>query len=783
MRRISLLGFVALASVISPPSADSTVEHADAHVPLSFEPNRGQTDPRVDYLSRGPGYTLFLSSDEAVLSFPAATPASRGGVVRMNLLGARGDAVPLATDERPGKVNYFVGDDPSRWLTGIPTYARTTYPDVYPGIDVVYYGHERQLEYDFVVRPGASATSIAVRFEGAERVDVEAAGELAIHINGGVLRNRKPRMYQVVDGREHIVAGGYVRRGDTDIGFEVAPYDQSLPLVIDPVVVYSTLIGAVSRPIESSEVRSIAVDASGNVYIAGLTGSTVFPTSPDAYDVTPNGPSDVFVSKLDATGSTLLYSTYIGGRFGDAAYGIAVDRAGNAYVTGHTSSSDFPTTIGAFDTQIDTYHDDAFVAKLNATGSTLVYSTYLGGMFSEAMNGRARIAVDERGSAFVTAGTTSRDFPTTPGAVDPAYNGEEDTFVTRLNAAGSGLMFSTFLGGRYLDLPDGIAIDSAGNAYVAGITGSANFPTTAGALDLTLDGTRDAFVTKLNASGSALVYSTYVGGSAMDEALGIAIDTSGSAYIAGDTWSSDFPVTGEAFRTRINPIVVPPNYTVTDAFVAKLNSTGSNLVYATYFGSTGYDTPSGIAVDNGGYAFVTGAASSDLPLERPLDVGRGGGRSGSFLIYFNRTGSAPVYSTFLGGATASAIALDAAGNAYVAGRTGSPNFFTTPGAFDTTPSGGGDGFVMKISDAAPPVRITLAPRAASAFVDARHCVTGIAEDAAGRRIRGIAVRFDVTGAIDASGVATTDENGRAEFCYPGSLRPGLEQVEAQPLTR
>jgi hypothetical protein len=474
-----------------------------------------------------------------------------------------------------------------------------------------------------------------------------------------------------------------------------------------------------------------------------------------------------------------LYSTYLGGQSFDAAYAVAVDASGNAYVTGEASSADFPTTAGAFDTQIDQFHDDAFVAKLNATGSALIYSAFLGGIGREAMNGVARIAVDDTGSAYVAAGTTSRDFPTTPGAFDVTYNGEEDAFVTRVNAAGSALVYSTFLGGTTLDIPEGLAVDSLGNAYVAGITGSTNFPTTAGALDATLGGTRDGFVTKLNANGSALVYSTYVGGSAVDGAYGLALDTSGNAYIAGITSSSDFPVTGEAFDTHRHDTDV----NITDAFAAKLNATGSNLVYATYFGGRGSDIPRGIAVDRGGYAFITGETmSSDFPMERPLDDHRGRELSGGFLIYFNGNGSAPVYSTYLGGrfgATGEAVAVDAAGNAYVAGRTSSPDFVTTPGAYDTTPSGGVDGFVMKIADA-PRMRITLAPRAAAASVDARHCVTGIAEDPAGRRLRGIAVRFDVTGAITTGGVATTDEKGRAEFCYAGPLRPGIEQVEARP---
>lgn len=779
MRLISLLGLVALASFISAPSRSSAVRHSHQQRPLSFEPNHGQSDRRVDYLSRGPGYTLFLSSNEAALSFAAASPGARAAVLRMNLVGARSGAVPVATSELPGKVNYLLGNDPSRWLTDIPTYGKATYREVYPGIDVVYYGTRGQLEYDFVVRPGASPQSIALRFDGAKRIDIDAKGDLVLKTAAQVIRNHKPRIYQVVDGREHVIAGGYVRRDGSQIGFDVGPYDATRPLVIDPVLVYSTFVGGVTKAQDRLEVRGIAVDSSGNTYVTGLTGSAL-PATPGAYEATYNGFTDVFVSKFDATGSTLLYSTYIGGQSGDAAYGIAVDISGNAYVTGHTSSLDFPTTAGALDRQIDTYLDDAFVAKLNATGSELIYSTYLGGRWSDAMNGYASIAVDDSGNAYVAAGTTSNDFPTTPGAFDPTYNGEEDAFVTKLNASGSGLIYSTFVGGRFLDIPEGLAIDSSGNAYISGITGSANFPTTAGALDLTLNGTRDAFVTKLNASGSALVYSTYVGGSAVDEADGIALDTSGNAYIAGATTSSDFPVTGEAFQKRIHPIVVGPNSNVTDAFAAKLNSTGSNLVYATYFGGTGSDRPRGIAVDRGGFAIIVGESfSTGFPLERPLDVRPGPRLFVGSLISFNRTGSAPVYSTYLGG-TGQGVAVDAAGNAYVAGYASSPDFPTTPDAYDPTYAGGTDGFVMKISDAAPPVRITLAPRAASAFVDARHCVTGIAEDPAGRRIRGVAVRFDVSGAITASGVATTDQDGRAEFCYPGTLRPGLEQVEAQP---
>jgi hypothetical protein len=420
---------------------------------------------------------------------------------------------------------------------------------------------------------------------------------------------------------------------------------------------------------------------------------------------------------------------------------------------------------------------DAFVTKLNPDGSALVFSTYLGGTAFEATFGQMRIAVDREGSAYVTGETESADFPTTPGAFRTTYNGSpyyEDAFVTKFNAAGA-LVYSTFLGGTDFDAGIAIAVDAAGNAYVAGITGSSNFPVTFVTLDAPgLGGTRDAFVTKLHSSGAFLVYSRLLGGSLIDLATGIAVDATGHAYVTGQTTSTDFPTTAGSLATTYRG----GRY---DGFAVKLDVTGLALEYSTYLGGAGDEMPHGIAVDTRGNAYVTGeTGSTDFPSVRPL---QGTLRSGSdvFVTKLNASGTAPLYSTYFGGSggeSGLSIAVDAQSGAYVAGSTSSTNFPTTQGAFDTAYGASQDAFVAKIQDDQSPLTLTLGPAAATQRIDARQCVRATVEDAARRRVPGVTIRFEVTGATTANALATTDPAGQAEFCYSGMLRPGLVDVRA-----
>ena len=391
------------------------VSKAFGKVPLHFEANRAQTDPRVQFLARGGGYTLFLTPTETVLVLTRT-------VVRMTALGANPEPRASGQAELPGKANYFRGNDRRKWDTNVPTYARVRYRDLYPGIDLIYYGTQGQLEYDFVLAPGADAGQVVLRFEGADKIEVDGHGDLVLQTATGALRQRKPVLYQQgADGRR-AVAGGYVLKGADRVGFQVGGYDRSRPLVIDPVLVYSTYLGGSGDDFFGR----IAVDDSGSAYVTGGTRSADFPTTPGTVQAALRGTLDAFVTKLDPTGTAIVYSTYLGGsgdRFGtgDAGSGIAVDSDGNAYVTGGTFSADFPTTPGAFQTTLGGL-SDAFVTKLDPTGSALVYSTYLGGRANTVSTGEggSGIAVDVDGNAYVTGTTENGDFPTTPGAFQPA---------------------------------------------------------------------------------------------------------------------------------------------------------------------------------------------------------------------------------------------------------------------------------------------------------------------------------------------------------------------------
>jgi hypothetical protein len=498
----------------------------------------------------------------------------------MQLLGAKPAPQVIGVEKLPGKSNYFIGNNPKKWRTNVPTYARVKYANVYPGVDLVYYGNQGQLEYDFVVQPGADPSRIALDIEaslvsapGRPRgapLRVAENGDLVMGTDGSEVVFRKPVVYQpATDSGQRtrdIVEGKYVIRADQQVTFDIASYDKMRPLVIDPTLVYSTYLGGSN----DDEAAAIAVDAAGNAYVTGATNSSNFPTTVGALQTAT--PGNIFVSKLNAAGSALLYSTYLGSNEGERSSGIAVDAAGNVYVTGETSSSDFPTTPGAFQTTLN--NGAAFVSKLNAAGSALVYSTYLGLTFT----GGSGIAVDAAGHAYVTGGTSFSNFPTTPGAFQTTlHSSGGNAFVAKLTPDGTALVYATYLGGSgtvisnppfppstFGDTALGIAIDAAGNAYVTGGTTSSDFPITSDAFQPTFGGgVGDAFVSKLNATGSTLLYSTYLGGSDIDNGTGIAVGAAGNAYITGYSFSSNFPTTPSAFQTTFFGEVV-------DAFVAKI---------------------------------------------------------------------------------------------------------------------------------------------------------------------------------------------------------------------
>ena len=667
-------------------------------LPLRFEANQGQTDEDVKFLSRGKGYTMLLTSGGAVMTLRApgkeqkqsgdvreTEPGSRergmesgrSAVLRMNLVGANRVAKVVGGEELPGKSNYFIGNDPSQWRIDVPSYDRVKYESVYPGVDLVYYGHQGELESDFLVAAGADAGAIRLRIDGAKRVRINRQGDLELKVNGGEVVLGKPVVYQRSEGQteKRIIAGRYTVKGNQEVGFVVASYDKKQPLTIDPVLRYSTYLGGSGFDAGNG----IAVDAAGNAYVTGYTSSTNFPTmNPLAGSYA--GDFDAFVTKLNAAGTALVYSTYLGGNGFDSGRGIAVDAAGNAYVTGYTSSTNFPT-MNPIQASLDG-GEDAFVTKLNAVGNGLVYSTYLGGSGVDIGNG---IAVDSEDNAYATGYTTSTDFPT-KNPFQATSGGGYDAFVTKLNAAGNALVYSTYLGGSGVDFGDGIASDASGNAYVTGTTYSINFPTV-NPFQASLKGTQNAFVTKLDGVGNAAFYSTYLGGSGSDRGNGIAADAAGNAYVTGVTSSTDFPT--------MNPVQATSGGG-DDAFVTRLNDTGTALVYSTYLGGSSTDSGLAIAV-NAGNAYVTGFTySSDFPTKNPFQATIGGGDD-AFVTKLNTAGNALVYSTYLGGSSGdngSGIAVDA-GSVYVTGSAGSTNF-PTMNPFQASYAGDNDAFVAKI---------------------------------------------------------------------------------------
>lgn len=664
-------------------------------LPLAFEKNVGQVDGAVQFLVRGPGHSTFLAAGgEVTVVGPADGTSPKDAALRIRMHGGRADALARGIAPLPGRINFLKGADQSEWRSAVPAFSKIAYDDVYPGIDLVYYGNQQRLEYDFVVAPGADPGRIRLDVAGADTLKIRANGDLVASVGGREIVQRKPVIYQNISGRRREVAGTYVRKGPSQIAFDIGEYDRSRELVIDPILLYSTFLGGGAVDAYEGSPFGIAVDASGSVYVTGLTHSIDFPTTPGAFDSTRNGDADVFVTKLNPEGSAMEYSTYIGGSQFDTSKGIAIDAAGNAYVTGYTNSSDFPATQGAWDTQMSG-GPDAFVLKLDSFGA-LRYSTFLGGSSYDLAYG---IVVDADGRASVTGYTFPGgpvSFPTRAGAVDTTHNGEADVFVTTLYADGSELLYSTFIGGSAVDVGQGLAIDGNGMLYVTGYTLSVNFPVTQGAWDTAYNGGGDVFVVKLDPSRSdRLAYATYLGGAGNDEGAGIALDAAGSAYVTGNTSSLNFPTTQGAWDRGMSG--------GPDAFVTKLYPDGSELRYSTFLGGGSYDLAYGIAVDVAGRAYVTGytfAAPLNFPT-RPgaLDTTLNG-EADAFVTTLYPDGSELWFSTYIGGSGVDAghgLAIDAIGNVFVAGYTYSANFPSSPTAFDTSHNGSGDGFVVAIN--------------------------------------------------------------------------------------
>jgi uncharacterized repeat protein (TIGR01451 family) len=711
-----------------------------ARLPLAFEQNEGQTDSRVKFLSRQGGADVLLLPAEAQLHFRDACkqnveqaaslfrrssalarnrPAACSSPLRMKFVGANRGAKITGADSLPGRQNYLLGNNPAKWQTNVPTYRKVAYAEIYTGTNLIFYGNDRELEYDFELAPGADPKAIRISFDKSARLVLRPDGELVVPFNQREIRQRKPIIYQEVSGQRRIINGGYVLLDEHTVGFEVGPYDRSQPLVIDPTIVFSTYLGGAGDDSGSSITR----DASGNIYITGSTTSTNFPTQGAAYPAN-QGLTDIFVTKINPTATSIIYSTYIGGSGIDRAGAITLDPDGNAYVVGRVgdTSTDFPTTAGAL---AQTYRGgdfDGVVFKLNASGNALVYSTFLGGDDNDSAEG---IALDSSRNAYVVGGTRSTGFPLTATAFQSFRAGDTDAYFTKLNAAGSAVIYSTLLGGSSTDRSSGVVVDSSGLAYIAGYSGSLDFPTQ-NAFQEFSGGSFDAFICKIDpgANGAAsLLFSTYLGGIADDKAYGIAMDSgANNLYIAGQSSSNNLPL--------LNP-AQPAHGGSYDAFVARLSTTGTKI-YTTYLGGSSDDRATGIAVNGAGEAYVTGfTASTNFPTVTPLQIANGGGFD-AFIAKLNAGGTVFLYSTYFGGSAnesntttvtaTNPITVDSSNNAYITGYTASTNF-PAASALQAASAGAQEVFIAKIADTTPTADFSLSMSPATRTVSPAGATT------------------------------------------------------------
>jgi hypothetical protein len=645
---------------------------------LTFEPNQGQADANVRFLARGSSYAILLENSKTVLVIPREKrphewDQDQPSLVTLELLNSDRQATSEGLNALPGKSNYFVGNQRAEWISGIPQYGQVEFRSVYPGIDLVYYGGESGLEYDFLLSVGADPEDVRFRVTGADKIELDDSGNLSLRVDGGQIGLRRPTIYQEIGGVRHEVSGQFILRGTDQVGFSIGDYDHSRALVVDPVLSYSTLIGANN----STQVQGVAVDSAGEIYVTGTTFATNYPVV-NPFQSTNRGTTNVFVTKLNAAGNTVLYSTYIGSGGFDNGRAIAVDNSGNAYITGNIGAADFPTTPGAFMTSCPSICNTPFVSKFLSDGS-LAFSTLMGGSNSAAN----AIAVDSAGEAYIAGTTASNDLPTTPGSFEPTYPGMICTscyngYIEKLNASGTALVYSTYFGAfPATGFPpstagSGIAVDSAGSAYLVGNT--TGIPVK-NAIQSGVVGGPNAFVAKFSPDGASLVFSTYLGGSsgyffsyAGDFATGVAVDHLGNVHLVGTSSSCEFPLTLNAWSTDC----VNGSYTQ-KVFVTTLNPSGTKMLFSTFL-ENGFSE--GIAVDAKGNTYVTGIATSDnFPLLHAIENDPKPGTSApfgsnSFVSELDLSGKI-LFSTYLGqtggGAQTAGIAVDSKGGIYVAG--------------------------------------------------------------------------------------------------------------------
>jgi hypothetical protein len=660
---------VGIVSATAPALASQPPRPAIGALPLNFEPNRGQAEPTAQFLARGAGYYLTLNAKGSHVVLRKGEKAAQ---IDTRLVGANGSSELKALELLPGQSSWFRGNDPAKWITGIPTYSRVKANSVYPGIDLVYYGNQSRLEYDFVVAPGADPAKIRMAFTGATGLHTDSVGNLIVSTPAGELRQEKPIVYQTAGGVRKPVDGVFVIAGRT-VSFRIGRYDRSQALTIDPVLVYSSFLGGNG----DDEGHSVAADGASNMYMTGVTFST------------PAGDGDVLLRKISADGTTFIYIADLGGSDDDIANGVAVDVNGYVYVGGKTYSTDFPTAgANVFQSTNNDQGYAAFVLRIDPAFSTMIYSTYVGG--SNDDQGFA-LAIDNQGNAYLTGAASSSDFPISQNAYQQSLLGNYNCFVFKIDNQGQRI-YATFIGGGSDDEAFGIAVDNNGNAYITGETNSDSYPTANAPFQHSRHGGYDAFITELNASGSGLVFSTFAGGSADDAGNGIAVDSSGNIYVAGTTGSNDFPGTGSSFQSGYQG-------GTSDAFVIKYLPNGSNIAWATYLGSHGTDEGQAIAVDVNGNIYIAGDTNSDqFPITGDaIQSGRGGGFDATLSV-MDTNGTTLYFSTFFGGQGDDAffsVALDPYYNVYLTGQTSSADFPILSAVQPLSGGGSSDALLVK----------------------------------------------------------------------------------------
>ncbi|MBI3818775.1 MAG: SBBP repeat-containing protein [Planctomycetes bacterium] len=607
--------------------------------------------------------------------------------------GANGNVEIMGTGESKTQNNFFRGPTESGWHPGIPSFDSIRYKHLYNGVDLLIHSRNGFLEYDLELAPGADVTDVIIACHGAESLQVDESGDLVIQTGAGPMKQLRPNTYEV-DGngnRRPVICTFNVLR-DNRFSFTLCERHFENQIIIDPGIIYSTYLEGSSW---DDGAGSVTTDSALNCYVAGVTGAFDFPTT-----VGPSfqGVHDIFVTKLSPDGTSLVYSTFVGGGNDEWTAGISIDGTGNAIICGTTRSFDYPTTPGAFDTTYNggppSNYQDVVVSKLNATGTSLIYSTFLGGSFVDSAFGKC-VASNVVGEAHITGTTSSTNFPTTPGAADTILNVVSSAFVTKFNASGSALAYSTFWGGNGGDQGRAIALDESGSAYVLGVAGSSGFPTTPGAWIPNYKGAGDAFVAKFNSTGG-IVYSTIVGGIAKEDPNGIAVNKAGIAVVAGYTESADFPTTHGTFQ--------PTKKFGADGFVTVINVDGTKPIYSTYLGGNNVTYGIGAHISDENQVTITGyTGATDFPITPGAwssTINNIPGYTDVIITKFNSKGNKLVYSTYFGGNGPDygvGIALDSAGSVYLAGSTISTNFPTTPTSFDPVYSGGGfDAFVTKL---------------------------------------------------------------------------------------